>query len=131
MAKNEVNENKPKRHYFKDMKAELKKVIWPTPKQTMNNTVAVIVFTVVIAVVVFVLDLCFDSMNKYGVKPLQEKIQSSFNSNDEKTNNESSEESSSNPEANVEANGENSEAVENEQSENIDVQTETSTDSED
>ena len=34
MAKNESkNDNKVKKHFFKDFKAELKKVIWPTPKQ--------------------------------------------------------------------------------------------------
>jgi len=43
MAKKESkNENKVKKHFFKDFKAELKKVIWPTPKQLVNNTVAVV-----------------------------------------------------------------------------------------
>ena len=79
MANKDVKENKQKRRYFKDMKAELKKVVWPTPKQTINNTVAVVVFTLIIALIVFVLDLCFDSINKYGVTPLQEKVQSSYN----------------------------------------------------
>ena len=80
MAKKEKNvkEKKQSSHYFKDMKAELKKVIWPSGKQTVNNTMAVIVFTLVAAVIVFVLDLCFDSINKYGVTPLQQKIQSSY-----------------------------------------------------
>ena len=117
MANKEVKENKQKRHYFKDMKAELKKVIWPTPKQTMNNTVAVIVFTLVIAIIVFVLDLCFDSINKYGVKPIQEKIQTSYSSsNNETTESESSEES----------NQENSETTGNTDAENIEVETSTS-----
>ena len=39
--KDNKNENKVKKHFFKDFKAELKKVIWPTPKQLVNNTVAV------------------------------------------------------------------------------------------
>ncbi len=80
MAKKEVKENKQKRHYFKDMKAELKKVIWPTPKQTANNTIAVIAFTLIIALMVFVFDLVFDSIHKYGVTPLQEKIQTTYQS---------------------------------------------------
>ena len=90
MAKNEKNvkENKKNSHYFKDMKAELKRVIWPSAKQTVNNTTAVIVFTLVAAVIVFVLDLCFDSINKYGVTPLQSKIQSSFNTVEVETSNE-------------------------------------------
>ena len=81
MAKKEKEaktNNKQKRHYFKDMKAELKKVIWPTAKQTANNTIAVIVFTLAIAIIVFVLDVVFDFANKKGVVALQEKIKSSY-----------------------------------------------------
>ena len=43
MAKNEnKNDNKVKKNFFKDFKAELKRVIWPTPKQLINNTTAVV-----------------------------------------------------------------------------------------
>ena len=35
-------QSKETKHFFKDFKAELKRVIWPTPKQLLNNTVAVI-----------------------------------------------------------------------------------------
>ena len=28
--------------WFREMKSELKKVVWPTPKQTVNNTVIVV-----------------------------------------------------------------------------------------
>ena len=95
MAKKE-EKTKQKSRYFKDMKAELKKVIWPTRKELLNNTLSVIAFTLIIAVIVFVLDLCFDSINKYGVTPLQEKVQSSYkaahNSETTDENKESSEE---------------------------------------
>ena len=74
----EKNENKQKRRFFKDMKAELKKVIWPNAKQTANNTIAVIAFTLAIAVIVFVLDVVFDFANKKGVVALQEKVKSSY-----------------------------------------------------
>ena len=60
-------ENKTKKHFFKDFKAELKKVIWPTPKQLANNTSAVIAIVLVTAVIVFVLDVAFDLGNKYGI----------------------------------------------------------------
>ena len=129
MAKKEVKENKQKKHYFKDMKAELKKVIWPTPKQTINNTVAVIVFTLVIALIVFVLDLCFDSITKYGVTPLQEKIQSSYReAHPENTTDENTE----NTEANTEASDENSTNVEVETNteESTNTNTEANTNSE-
>ena len=117
MAKKEKNvkENKQKSHYFKDMKAELKKVIWPSSKQTANNTMAVIVFTLVAALIVFVLDLCFDSLNKYAITPLQEKIQSSY-----KASHPTTEE---NTEANNEASEEN---VINEDAENVEVENKTS-----
>ena len=79
MAKKEKDVNKKQKgHFFKDMKAELKKVIWPTPKQTANNTLAVIGFTLAIAIVVFVLDICFDAINKNGVVTKKEKIKSSY-----------------------------------------------------
>ena len=81
MAKKENKENKQKSRFFKDMKAELKKVIWPTAKQTANNTVAVIAFTLVIALIVFVLDVVFDFANKKGVVALQEKVKSSYSAN--------------------------------------------------
>ena len=87
MAKKEKENNKQKRHFFKDMKAELKKVIWPTSKQTINNTLAVIAFTVAIAVVVFVLDLVF----KFGsdkVYGLQNTIKSSYSSSAEENTTE-------------------------------------------
>ena len=91
MAKKEKKDNnKQKRHYFKDMKAELKKVIWPTAKQTANNTVAVVVFTLAIALIVFVLDVVFDFANKNGVVALQEKVKSSYSASNttEETNTE-------------------------------------------
>ena len=96
MAKKEVKTNKTqKRHFFKDMKAELKKVIWPTAKQTTNNTMAVIGFTLILAAIVFVLDLGFDFVNKKGVVTLQEKVKSSFSSNTTEESAESEESSSS------------------------------------
>ena len=41
-AKNK-KETKNKKSFFKDFKAELKRVIWPTPKQLINSTTAVVV----------------------------------------------------------------------------------------
>lgn len=97
MAKKE-KEVKQKSSYFKEMKAELKKVVWPTPKELVNNTVAVIGFVLIIAIIVFVLDFCFDNLNKYGITRLQESVQSSFqttegseNTSENDNNNETSE----------------------------------------
>ena len=67
-------ETKNKKSFFKDFKAELKKVIWPTPKQLVNNTVAVVVIVIITAAIVFVLDVAFDLFNKYGINNLKSKI---------------------------------------------------------
>ena len=45
---------------IKDTKAELKKVVWPTKKQIVNNTVWVLVLVVVIAAVVLGIDLVLE-----------------------------------------------------------------------
>ena len=42
--------------WCKEMVAELKKVTWPTWKQTMNNTLIVLAFCVVIGLCIFVFD---------------------------------------------------------------------------
>ena len=67
-------DKKNKRHFMKDFKAELKRVIWPTPKQLLNNTVAVITVVLITAAIVFVLDLAFESMNTYGIEKLKEMV---------------------------------------------------------
>lgn len=92
MAKNESkNENKVKKHFFKDFKAELKKVIWPTPKQLVNNTVAVVVIVLITAAIVFVLDAIFDLGNKYGITQLQSIVNEKFNSEEEHNHEEETE----------------------------------------
>ena len=76
MAKKDAKNNKDvkKKHFFKDFKAELKKVIWPTPKQVLNNTLAVITIVLITAAIVFVLDLFFDLINEYGINKLKSNI---------------------------------------------------------
>ena len=80
MAK-EVNKKESKKkenkHFWKDFKAELKKVIWPTPKQLVNNTVAVVTIVLITAVIVFVLDLAFESLNTYGINGIRSAVESS------------------------------------------------------
>ena len=76
-------DNKNKKHFMKDFKAELKRVNWPTPKQLINNTVAVITVVLITAVIVFVLDFVFETMNTYGIDKLKEYVD---NTNTEVTN---------------------------------------------
>ena len=97
MAKKEnKNESKAKKHFFKDFKAELKKVIWPTPKQLFNNTVAVLSIVLITAVIVFVLDLAFESMNKYGINKIKQEIVNSSSNNSTEEDNSTSESSEEN-----------------------------------
>jgi len=96
MAKKESkNENKVKKHFFKDFKAELKKVIWPTSKQLVNNTVAVVSIVLLTAVIVFALDAVFDLGNKYGITKLQSIVDEKFNSEEEKENTENKQDETS------------------------------------
>ena len=68
--KNDKKIKKEKKHFFKDFKAELKRVTWPTGKQLVNNTVAVITIVFITAAIVFVLDM----LNKYGINKLKSTI---------------------------------------------------------
>lgn len=43
--------------YFRGVKAEMKKVIWPTKKELINYTGVVIMISAIVAVIVWVLDL--------------------------------------------------------------------------
>ena len=97
MAKKEIKTNKKensknKKSFFKDFKAELKKVVWPTPKQLVNNTVAVITIVLITAIIVFVLDLAFEFANKQGIERVKEVITSSNTTNTSDINTESSDE---------------------------------------
>ena len=42
--------------WWREMKSELKKVIWPTPKQTVNNTVVALVVMAASAIVIWGFD---------------------------------------------------------------------------
>ena len=52
--------------WFREMRSELKKVVWPTPKQTANNTVVALVVMAVSALVIW----GFDSLAGAGVNAL-------------------------------------------------------------
>ena len=42
--------------WFREMRAELKKVVWPTPKQTLNNTIVALTVMVITAIVIWAID---------------------------------------------------------------------------
>lgn len=97
------NENK---HFMKDVKAELKKVTWPSSKQMVNNVTAVIVIVLVTAAIVFCLDLVFGAMNKYGVDKLKEHVQKNQSQTQliDTTNTENNNENANNETENAENN---------------------------
>ena len=86
-SKDSKNESKVKKHFFKDFKAELKKVIWPTPKQLVNNTIAVVTIVLITTAIVFVLYVVFDMGNKYGISNLQNIVNEKFNNDEEENSN--------------------------------------------
>ncbi len=43
--------------WFREMKSELKKVVWPSPKQLLNNTLIVLAAVVIVGVIVCLFDL--------------------------------------------------------------------------
>ena len=51
--------------WFRDMKSELKKVQWPTRKQTINNTLIVIACVVVVGIFIALFD--FVANNAIGL----------------------------------------------------------------
>ncbi|MBQ8193989.1 MAG: preprotein translocase subunit SecE [Oscillospiraceae bacterium] len=50
--------------YFKDARSEFKKVVWPSPKQTTNNTVVVLIMCIIAAIFIFGIDSIFGLLNK-------------------------------------------------------------------
>ena len=83
--KKSKKEEKNKRYFFKDFKAELKRVVWPTPKQLLNSTIAVITMVLVIGIIVFGLDMVFELLNKQNAK-LQSSLQDKYSNSIENTN---------------------------------------------
>ena len=42
--------------WFRELKIELKKVVWPTGKQTVNNTVIVIICCIIVGICIWLFD---------------------------------------------------------------------------
>ena len=87
-VKEKNKENKVKKHFFKDFKAELKKVSWPTPKQLVNNTIAVVVIVAIIGAIVFALDAIFETVQKYVIAPAQSYMVETYGESEEENKTE-------------------------------------------
>ena len=57
------DENKNQKSFYQGMKAELKKVIWPTGKQVVKSTFATIGFVLLISVILVALNYVFSFLN--------------------------------------------------------------------
>ena len=86
MAKQE--NDKKNKNFWKDFKAEIKKVIWPTKKQLINNTIVVIVMVLITALIVLVLDLAFEALNTYGINKIKQVAQDAITATEEENNDE-------------------------------------------
>ena len=56
-AKNQKKQPNKVAKYFKDLKSEFKKVVWPTKKQVINNTMVVLVTILLIGLFVGGIDI--------------------------------------------------------------------------
>ena len=54
------------RRYFRELRSELKKVVWPTPKQVLKNTLIVAACVVAVGVFIWV----FDYVAQIGINAL-------------------------------------------------------------
>ena len=54
--------------WFRDFKSECKKIVWPTRKQVVNNTLVVIAVAVVVCILVYVMDVSFGFVRDTIVK---------------------------------------------------------------
>ena len=52
--------------YFRELRSELKKVVWPTPKQVLKNTLIVLVCVLIVGVFIWL----FDYVAQVGVDAL-------------------------------------------------------------
>lgn len=57
--------------FFKGVNAERKKVVWPTAKETLKNTVIVLIVVIIVGVAIYGVDTLL-SLGMKGVKSLKE-----------------------------------------------------------
>ncbi|HWT73769.1 MAG TPA: preprotein translocase subunit SecE [Mobilitalea sp.] len=60
MANTTTTEKAPKRSWFKGIKSEFKKIVWPDKEYLAKQAVAVISVTIVLGAVIYVLDYAIE-----------------------------------------------------------------------
>ena len=58
--------------YFRELRSELKKVVWPTPKQVVKNTLIVLASVLVVGIFIWI----FDFVAGNGINALIDLISS-------------------------------------------------------
>ena len=56
--------------YFRELRSELKKVVWPTPKQVLKNALIVLACVVVVGVFIWL----FDTVSNIGIEALLNNV---------------------------------------------------------
>ena len=56
--------------YFRELRSELKKVVWSTPKQVLKNTLVVIVCVLVVGAFIWL----FDFVARFGIDALIDAV---------------------------------------------------------
>lgn len=59
-----VKTKKQKKSWFKGLKAELKKIVWPDRKSLAKETIAVVIVSVILGVVITIVDL----VTRFGIE---------------------------------------------------------------
>ena len=60
------NTDKPKKSWFKGLKAEFKKIMWPDRKTVAKQTVAVVLTSIALGIIIKILDIILS----YGIDVL-------------------------------------------------------------
>ncbi|MBH1941192.1 preprotein translocase subunit SecE [Mobilitalea sibirica] len=53
---NTTTEKAPKRSWFKGLKSEFKKIVWPDKETLTKQSIAVVIVTVLLGVIIYLLD---------------------------------------------------------------------------
>lgn len=64
MGETTTNEKAPKKSFFKGLKAEFNKIIWPNKETLGKQTAATLIISVVLCLMIAI----FDMVIKYGVE---------------------------------------------------------------
>ena len=56
MAEDKKREKKDRTKWFREMKSELKKIIWPAPAKTLKNTGIVLLFSLIVGACIWIFD---------------------------------------------------------------------------